>query len=49
MIPGTANAMYEILIGSFCLAVVIGLFLALPTSFALYKDNKEEKERKNID
>tara|TARA_Y100001937_G_C6918980_1_gene240894 strand:+ start:409 stop:567 length:159 start_codon:yes stop_codon:yes gene_type:complete len=47
MIPGSANAMYEILIGSFCLVTLVCFVIAFPTITALIQDNKEEEERKN--
>ena len=49
MIPGAANAMYEIIIGTFCLAMLFGFVISFPTIIALIQDNKEEKERKNLD
>lgn len=49
MIPGAANAMYEIIIGTSCLVALLGFVLAFPTIVALIQDKKEEKERKNLD
>ena len=49
MIPGAANAMYEIIIGSFCLLTLLGFVISFPTAVALIQDNREEKEKRNSD
>ncbi len=49
MIPGAANAMYEIIIGTSCLILLLGFVISFPTIVSLIQDKKEEKERKNLD
>ena len=42
-----ANAVYEILLGLTCLAILFGSVISIPALFALMLDGKEEQDRQN--
>ena len=42
-----ATPIYEVLIGTFLLAIVFGTVFSIPLIYALYQDNKEQKLRVN--
>lgn len=42
-----ASPVYEVFIGTICLALALGFTLAIPTAVALIQDFQEEKFRNN--
>lgn len=42
-----ANALYEIVVGVTCLAMVFGGAFSIPMVVALFLDSKEQSERQN--
>lgn len=42
-----ANAIYEIIIGVSCLAMLFGGVFSIPALIAMLQDSKEETERQN--
>jgi hypothetical protein len=42
-----ANALYEIIMGLTCLAIVFTSVLSIPTMVAMFEGSKEEADRQN--
>lgn len=42
-----ANALYEIILGLTCLAILFGGVFSIPAMVAMLQDSKEETERQN--